>query len=320
MPVSKKSQGPPKGTVLPKLANGKPNPKYVDLLTEDKAIAGQKFACVSFVSPEGLVKQREIYFFEQFLKNWELTKSLEAYTQFLSFISYKYNLKFDDLTEDLKSFVEDQKDALRSRSVEDDYKTFLDNKEEELDAEFSQNHEFQTAVRGLKIRGCFPTQQEAELRCKHLREADPDHDVYVGPVGMWMPWHPEAYKTGRVEYMEAELNQLMSEKKKNEDKAKQAFDARVREAKEKAIEDNINKAKESGNKLTQSIDEDGQLVGVKNSSTIESALSSGSLDGSVATADIRRELFDGDNIVLDKNSDHGLSQLENQVLSPKSKK
>ena len=229
-------------------------------------------------------------------------------------------MKFDDLTEDLKRFVDDQKDALRSRSVEDDYKTFLDNKEGELDAEFSQNHEFQTSVRGLKIRGCFPTQQEAELRCKHLREADPDHDVYVGPVGMWMPWHPEAYKTGRVEYMEAELNQLMSEKKKNEDKAKQAFDARVREAKEKAIEDNINKAKESGNKLTQSIDEDGQLVGVKNSSTIESALSSGSLDGSVATADIRRELFDGDNIVLDKNSDHGLSQLENQVLSPKSKK
>ncbi|MAI17464.1 MAG: hypothetical protein CMH04_02235 [Marinovum sp.] len=320
MPVSKKSQGPPKGAVLPKLANGKPNPKYVDLLSEDKAIAGQKFACVSFVSPEGLVKQREIYFFEQFLKNWELTKSLEAYTQFLSFISYKYNLKFDDLTEDLKSFVEDQKDVLRSKSIEDDYKTFLDNKEEELDAEFSQNHEFQTAVRGLKIRGCFPTQQEAELRCKHLREADPDHDVYVGPVGMWMPWHPEAYKTGRVEYMEAELNQLMSEKKKNEDKAKQAFDARVREAKEKAIEDNISKAKESGNKLTQSIDEEGQLVGVKNSSTIESALSDGALDGSVATADIRRELFEGDNIVLDKDGDHGLSRLENQVLSPKSKK
>jgi hypothetical protein len=319
MPVSKKSQ-PPRGTVLPKLSNGSPNPKYVDLLSEDKAIAGQKFACVSFVSPEGLVKDRQIYFFEQFLKNWELTKSLEAYTQFLSFISYKYNLKFDDLTEDLKSFVEDQKDQLRSHSVEDDYKTFLDHKEEELDAEFAQNHEFQTSVRGLKIRGCFPTQQEAELRCKHLREADPDHDVYVGPVGMWMPWHPEAYKTGRVEYMEAELNQLMSEKKKNEDKAKQAFDARVREAKEKAIEDNISKAKESGNKLTQSIDDDGQLVGVKNSSTIESALSAGSLDGSVATADIRRELFEGDNIVLEKNGDHGLGELTNKVLSPKSPK
>ena len=102
MPVSKKSQGPPKGTVLPKLANGNPNPKYVDLLSEDKAIAGQKFACVSFVSPEGLVKQREIYFFEQFLKNWELTKSLEAYTQFLSFISYNV-ITFKQFTSDVGS-------------------------------------------------------------------------------------------------------------------------------------------------------------------------------------------------------------------------
>ncbi len=37
------------------------------------------------------------------------------------------------------------------------------------------------------------------MRCKLLREVDPNHNVYVGPVGMWMPWEPEAYKTGRVE-------------------------------------------------------------------------------------------------------------------------
>ena len=53
-----------------------------------------------------------------------------------------------------------------------------------------------------------------------LRELDPHHDVYVGPVGLWIPFHPEAYKTGRVEYLEDELNQLMTEKKKNEEKAK----------------------------------------------------------------------------------------------------
>jgi hypothetical protein len=266
------------------------------------------------VSPEGLIKDRNVYFFEQFLKNWEVTKSLEAYTQFLSFLAYKYNLKFDDLTEDLKSFVEDQKGALVNGTVEGDYKTFLDQKEATLDAEFGAAVEFQTSVRGLKVRGVFPTQQEAELRCKLLREADPDHDVYVGPVGMWMPWHPDAYKTGRVEYMEAELNQLMSEKKKNEDKAKQAFDARVRDAKEKAIQDNIAKAKESGNKLTQSIDDDGQLVGVRNASTVEKALSAGSLGGAVATADIRKELFEGDNVVLEKDGDHGLSELTNKVI------
>ena len=32
--------------------DGKHNPKFVDLLEEDKPIANQKFVCVSFVSPE----------------------------------------------------------------------------------------------------------------------------------------------------------------------------------------------------------------------------------------------------------------------------
>ena len=90
----------------------------------------------------------------------------------------------------------------------------------------------------------------------------PNHDIFVGPVGVWMPWDPDAYKTGRVEFMEEELNQLHQEKVKNEEKAKQEFDQRVRDAKRKAIEENVKKARESGNKLTQTLTEDGELVGV----------------------------------------------------------
>ena len=36
---------------------------YIDLLDEDKAISEQKFVCLSFVSPENIIKQREEYFF-----------------------------------------------------------------------------------------------------------------------------------------------------------------------------------------------------------------------------------------------------------------
>ena len=89
----------------------------------------------------------------------------------------------------------------------------MDANEERLEDDFNTIHDFQTSVRGLKVRGSYSTQQEAELRCKLLREVDPNHNVYVGPVGMWMPWEPEAYKTGRVEYLEEELNKLMHEKK-----------------------------------------------------------------------------------------------------------
>jgi len=288
-----------------KQENGKPNAKYVDLLEEDKPIAGQKFVCVSFVSPEKIMKQKEIFFFEQFLKKWELNKSMEKFVQFLNFVSYKYNMNFEDLTNDFKEFVKEEKEALNKSSMEDEYKTFLDNNEEDLEKEFGVQYNFQTCTRGIKIRGSYPTMEEAEIRCKMLREIDPHHDVFVGPVGLWMPWDPEAYKTGRVEYMEEELNQLMHEKKKNETNAKTAFEQRLKEAKQKAIEENIKNAEKSGNTLTQTIDEEGNLIGINNVNTQEQALKD---QDNITAADIRMELFEGENIVTGK-TDYGQSEL-----------
>jgi hypothetical protein len=292
------------GVTLKTNPDGSENAKYIDLLDEDKTIAGQKFACLSFISPEEIIKQKEQFLFENFIKTWDVTKSLEKFTQFLNFLSYKYHIDFDKVTEDFKEFSKDEKDKLLNTTIEDDYKNFLDEHEDRLEKEFGEAHSFQTSVRGIKVRGVFPTQQEAELRCKMLRQNDPNHDVYVGPVGIWVPFHPEAYKTGRVEYMEETLNELMSEKKKNEDKAKDEFDARVKETKQKAIEDNKKKAAESGNKLTQSINENGELISVANMNTQEETMGE-----NVTIEDIKSELFDGENVVTSDNNDRGLSNL-----------
>ena len=232
--------------------NGKVNPKYVDLLDEDKPLAGQKFVCMSFCSPEKILKEKEIFFFEEFLKNWDFNKSMEKFLQFIN-------------------------------------------------------------TRGLKVRGVYPTQEEAELRCKMLREIDPNHDIMVGPVGMWMPWDPEAYKTGRVEYMEEELNQIMHEKQKNESNAKSAFEQRVKETKQQAIEENIKNAEKSGNTLSQTIDEKGNLIGVNNSSTQEFSLGE---QENISTADICKELFEGENIVVGK-TDNGQSLLKSGPFAGK---
>jgi hypothetical protein len=285
--------------------NGKPNPKYIDLLDEDKPIAGQKFVCVSFCSPETILKKRELYFFEEFLKKWDFNKSMEKFIQFLNFLSFKYNISFDDVSNDFKDFVKEEKSNLTGTALEDEYKTFLDNNEAELEKQFNLLNNFQTSTRGIKIRGSYPSQEEAELRCKMLREVDDKHDIFVGPVGMWMPWDPEAYKTGRVEYMEEELNQLMSEKQKNEGNAKTAFEQRVKETKKKAIEENIKNAEKSGNVLTQTVDDDGNLIGINNANTQEFALNK---QENISTADICSELFEGDNIVVGK-TDNGQSQL-----------
>jgi len=251
------------------LPNGKPNPKYIDLCDEDPPIAGQKFACISFVSPEKTLKKREVYLFDQFIKQWEFSKSMERYFDFVHFIAYKYNLKVETLIDDFNDFVKEETDKLKKSGIEDDYKNFMDKQEEKLNEQFNREHAFQTSVRGLKIRGVFPSQEEAEMKCKKLREQDPNHDIFVGPVGIWVPWDPDAYKTGRVEHLEEELNALHKEKLKNEEMAKKEFEERVRETKKKAIMENIEKAKKSGNVLTQTMDEEGNLVGVKETINFE---------------------------------------------------
>jgi len=128
-----------------------------------------------------------------------------------------------------------------------------------------------------------------------IRESDPNHDVYVGPIGTWLHYHPEAYKTGNVQYLEKELNDLMHEKKINEDKAKLNFETRVKESKVNAIEDNMKKAKEHNNNLTQSINEKGELVSIENMNTQEKTLGV-----NASLEEIRKELFEGDTIVTNK--------------------
>jgi hypothetical protein len=313
--LSKQNKKQKNGMEYRKKSDGSQNPNYVDVLEEDKPVAGQKFVCISFLSPENIIKEKNLYNFNKFLNKWDMNKSLEKYNQFLSFVSFKYNLKFDDLAKDLADFCVEEKSKLFATTIEDEYKNFLDANEEYLENSFNEEHQFQTSVRGLKVRGSYPSQQEAELRCKMLREVDPNHDVYVGQVGIWMPFHPEAYKTGRVEYLEEELNQLMNEKAKNEKQAKTEFDKRVREAKEKAMEDNRKKAEESGNLLTQTMDKDGNLVSVKDTNTFENDLANGNEE--VSVADIRRELFNSENVVIDyKNSDHGIKKLTQEKKGP----
>jgi hypothetical protein len=276
--------------------------EHIDLLDEDKPIAEQKFVCLSFVSPEKILKDKNLYFFEKFVEQYNFNKQAELLTKFSNYISYKYELETEDVMNDLKEFSTIEKDTMYE-NIQDDFKNFMDNNEDKYEAEFNKEHEFQTSVRGLKVRGVFPTQEEAEMRCKMLRQVDPNHDVYVGPVGLWVPFHPEAYKTGRVEYLEKELNQLMHEKQQNEEQAKLQFDKRVKESKLKAISENMEQAKKHGNKLTQTINEDGELVGTDEGNTVEKKLGvNASMD------EIKKELFEGDNIVTG-NTDHGLSEL-----------
>ena len=95
------------------------------------------------------------------------------------------------------------------------------------------------------------------------------------------------------------------EKLTNENAAKNAFEQRVKETKQKAIDENKKNAEKYGNSVTQDVDDEGNLVGI-GSSTQEKTLAG---DGdSITIEEVKRELFEGDNIVVGE-TDHGKSQL-----------
>lgn len=284
---------------------GKKNNKYIDLLDVDKPIAGQNFCCISFLTPEKILKDKNLFIFEKFINKWDFIKSMDKFIQFINFISHKYTIQSEVLLNDFQEFVEEEKKDLMSYNVDSDYQTFLDKYQEDIEKEFNKIHNFQTSTRGVKIRGAYPTQEEAEIRCKILREIDPSFDIFVGPVGVWLPWDPIAYKTGRVEYMEEELNKLMHEKIKNEQIAKNEFEQRVKETKKKAIEENIKNAEKSGNLLTQNIDEEGNLVGISNT-TQEKFFKD---NENITITELKNELFEGNDIIIDKNTKQDLNSL-----------
>ena len=265
------------------LRDGSPNPKYIDLLDEDKEIGSQKYCCISFVSPEHIIKQKNMFLFEKFLKYFDFEKSVKKYNQFLNYISYKYDFDFDELMKEFSSFIDEEKHKLLDTTIEDDYKTFLDRQEDKLTEEFSELHGFQTNTRGIKIRGSFPTQEEAQMRAKLLEEKDKKHNIYVGEVGKWMPFNPDAFKTGTVVYAEEELNAIMDHKENKDMLDRVDFDERVSSAKREAIEKNKVLAKNTGNKLTQNVDEDGELIDLADSS-------------STLSADIRNNVLEAPNI------------------------
>ena len=87
-PSKATKSAPPKGVTHSTLSDGSKNPKYVDLLQEDRPIAGQKFCCISFVSPEKILKDRDQFLFSKFVQQWGFSKPVEVYSKFLAFISY----------------------------------------------------------------------------------------------------------------------------------------------------------------------------------------------------------------------------------------
>jgi hypothetical protein len=219
-----------------------------DFLEEDAEITGQKFCLLSFLSPEKVLKDKNLFMFQRFLSTYDFqirTNSLEKYLiDTMSAINAKLDaeadaldakdlsgaadvcrkakIRVDTTMDSFHNFVKGNEKELKESTLKERYDDYLNATKSKLEDEFYAKNEFRTTVRGLKVRGVYASQAEATLRSKKLQRQDTLHNIFVGEVGKWLPWDPEPTEVGEQEYAEDQLNTLMKKYKENEE-SREAF-------------------------------------------------------------------------------------------------
>ncbi len=110
-------------------------------------------------------------------------------------------------------------------------------------------------VRGIKIRGVYGTEQEARVKAAELQKKDYLHNIYVAPVGKWLPWDDDPKKAQDEEYAEGELNRIMKGLKENQAKSKMLHEQRKNDLIEKTLKEQEKKKKKLKSKTDKGDDE-----------------------------------------------------------------
>lgn len=180
--------------------------KEKDYLDEDKPIRGQNYCLVSFLSPEDILKDKEVYYFSRFIDNFgkdmkTLLDGLEA--------------KYPDSADLIKTIRTNHDYVFNRDEMDSQYKFFKDTNSTEIETDFHKENNFKTSMRGIKIRGVFDTMEEAKNRSEFIKKCDNKFDIYICQVGCWCPWSPNPNDLNDVEYSETQLNTLMKQYKQN---------------------------------------------------------------------------------------------------------
>ena len=154
-------------------------------------------------------------------------------------------IKVKDLVHLNKNMVKGfELDTVSFAEFKEKYEDYIFTKSKEVSDEFDKNNNFQTSVRGIKVRGTYDTQKKAEARAKALQKRDPTFDVYVAPIGYWVPTNVNTNHIENQEHANEELNKLMKSYKENETNKNLFYEERKQKMKEKAAEEYNRKKKE----------------------------------------------------------------------------
>ena len=151
-----------------------------DYLEVDDPVNGQSYVCMSFISPNDVIKDKEAF---------KVAKFLQSYA------------KDNDTTFD---------------ALYDEYQNFQYKYQDEVQKDFDKEVGGLTNVQGVKVRGVYSTKDEAEHRAKKLHLKDQNFHVFIGQVGYWLPWNPCADKIEDEKFIDQGLNDLMEKYKENQ--------------------------------------------------------------------------------------------------------
>jgi len=220
-----------------------------DYLMEDAELPSQKVVLLSFLSPEKILANKDIFMFKKFLLDYEMQWKTTRLEQWMAEQFRTLNAKMETLAgnsesktkeevvEELKgcllrtdlfvegfqAFVKENMSEMKEHKLQTAYEDFLFSNSSKLEEEFFALNEFRTTMRGIKVRGVFASEAEASIRAKRLQKTDPSFNIYLGSVGKWMAWEPDPNKVGASEYANDELNSLMKKYRENEEARDQFY-------------------------------------------------------------------------------------------------
>jgi len=241
-------------------------------LEGDDEIRGQKYVCLSFLTPNrGILRNKEHFFFSKFLEFYNMDYRIRATETFIAgqFREIQNTLSDVDMllrnadstdasdnkslaltlsekitkvrgevaqrsAADLEAHVKANLADFKESSIVESYEKYMLMHRARLEDEFHKANNYQTTMHGLKVRGVYSTSEQATVRAKALNKKDPYFNVYVADVGEWLPWDPEPEEVKDQEYQSDDLNKLMRAYRENAEKRDEFFEEEKRQKVAKA--------------------------------------------------------------------------------------
>ena len=106
-------------------------------------------------------------------------------------------------------------------------------------------------MRGIKVRGSYTTKEAATNRAKKLQLTDSSFHVFVGEVGKWLPWEPNADGIQDEVFQNSQLNDMMEKYEENNINRDIFYEEQKRDKVKAAKEEVLKKKREEAEKAAK---------------------------------------------------------------------